>query len=99
MAPGQSAARKRPRRISPHRGTLMTSFDHRFEHRRRLLQWLSASPLFASPGFALAASDRPSKLPELEAAAAMIANPEEGINEFEFEPVFLKNVPPPHVAY
>ena len=51
----------------------MPSFDLRFEHRRRLLQWLSASPLFASPGFALAATDRPSKLPELEAAAAMIA--------------------------
>ena len=77
----------------------MPSFDYRFEHRRRLLQWLSASPLIASPGFALAATDRPSKLPELEAAAAMIAKPEEAINVFEFEPVFFKNVPPAHVGY
>ena len=77
----------------------MPSFDLRFEHRRRLLQWLSASPLFASPGFALAATDRPSKLPELEAAAAMIAKPEEAINVFDFEPVFFKNVPPAHIGY
>src|SRR2546428_6067133 len=77
----------------------MPSFDPRFAHRRRLLQWLSASPLFASPGFALAATDRPSKLPELEAAAAMIAKPEEAINVFDFEPVFFKNVPPAHVGY
>src|SRR5713101_9202672 len=77
----------------------MTSFDHRFEHRRRLLQWLSASPLIASPGFALAATDRPSKLPELEGTAAMIAKPEEAINVFDFEPVFFKNVPPAHIGY
>ena len=77
----------------------MPSFDHRFEHRRRLLQWLSASPLFASPGFALAATDRPSKLPELEASAPLIAKPEEAINVFDFEPVFFKNVPPAHIGY
>src|SRR6266568_2584772 len=77
----------------------MMSFDDRFENRRRLLQWLSASPLIASPGFALAATDRPSKLADLEAAGAMIAKPEEAINVFDFEPVFFKNVPPAHVGY
>src|SRR2546422_6254133 len=77
----------------------MPSFSNQFEHRRRLLQWLSASPLLASPGFALSGVDRPSKLPELEAAAAMIAKPEEAINVFDFEPVFFKNVPPAHIGY
>jgi isopentenyl diphosphate isomerase/L-lactate dehydrogenase-like FMN-dependent dehydrogenase len=77
----------------------MTSSDAQFENRRRLLQWLSASPLLGPGGLALAATDRPSKLAELEAAAGMIAKPEEAINVFDFEPVFFKNVPPAHVGY
>src|SRR5258706_10833897 len=77
----------------------MTSFSDRFENRRRLLQWLSASPLLASPGFALGGVDRPSKLPELEANAPLIASPSEAINVFDFEPVFFKNVPPAHIGY
>ena len=72
----------------------MPSFDQQFAHRRRLLQWLSASPLLASPGFALGVTDRPSKLAELEAAAAMIAKPEEAINVFDFEPVFFRTCRP-----
>ena len=73
----------------------------RFEHRRRLLQWLAASPLLPYSGLASAAGgvDHPSKLPELEAAAEMIAKPEEAINVFDFEPVFRKNVPPAHAGY
>src|SRR5437879_7150852 len=73
----------------------------RFEQRRRLLQWLSASPLLPYAGLASAAGgvDHPSKLSELEAAAAMIAKPEDAINVFDFEPVFFKNVPPAHVGY
>src|SRR5260370_4831460 len=71
----------------------------RFEPRRRLLQWLSASPLLASPGFALGGVDRPSKLPELEAAAPLIAKPEEAINVFDLEPVYFKNVPSAHIGY
>src|SRR5437899_7086801 len=51
--------------ISPSKGVPMPSFADRFENRRRLLQWLSASPLLASPGFALGGMDRPSKLPGL----------------------------------
>jgi len=77
----------------------MPSFNEQFAHRRRLLQWLSASPLLASPGFSFAGVDRPSKLPELEANASLIAKPEEAINVFDFEPVFFKNVPPAHVGY
>src|SRR5258706_3712463 len=77
----------------------MTFFSDRFENRRRLLQWLSASPLLAAPGFALGGVDRPSKLPELGANASLIAKPEAAINVFDFEPVFFKNVPPEHIGY
>src|SRR5882762_1208217 len=69
----------------------MPSFDHRFEHRRRLLQWLSASPLLASPGFSFAGVDRPSKLPELEATASLIAKPEEAINVIDAEATLKAN--------
>jgi isopentenyl diphosphate isomerase/L-lactate dehydrogenase-like FMN-dependent dehydrogenase len=71
----------------------------RFEQRRRLLQWLAASPLLPYAGFAGAAPDIPSKLAELEAAAELIAKPEDAINVFDFEPVFRKNVPPAHAGY
>jgi len=77
----------------------MSSFSKQFEHRRRLLRWLSASPLLAPGGFALGAADRPSKLEQLEAEAALIGKPEDAINVFDFEPVFFKNVPPAHVGY
>src|SRR6267142_5454584 len=79
----------------------MPQFSDRFEQRRRLLQWLSASPLLPYAGLASAAAgvDNPSKLAELEAAAAMIAKPEDALNVFDFEPVFFKNVPPAHVGY
>jgi len=48
---------------------------------------------------ALGGVDRPSKLPELEANAPLIASPSEAINVFDFEPVFFKNVPPAHIGY
>jgi isopentenyl diphosphate isomerase/L-lactate dehydrogenase-like FMN-dependent dehydrogenase len=81
----------------------MSPVDPRFLHRRRLLQWLSASPLLgafgSAPAFALSGVDRPSKLEGLEAAADLIAKPEDAINVFDFEPVFFKNVPPAHIGY
>ena len=77
----------------------MPSFSARFDHRRRLLKWLSASPLLPYAGLAEAAADIPSKLPELEAGASLIASPAEAINVFDFEPVFRKNVPPAHAGY
>ena len=77
----------------------MPSFKDRLQHRRRLLRWLSASPLLPYAGLAGAAPDIPSKLAELEAAADLIAKPEEAINVFDFEPVFRKNVPPAHAGY
>src|SRR5258707_773403 len=79
----------------------MPQFSDRFEQRRRLLQWLSASPLVPYAGLISAAGgvDHPSKLSQLEAEAAMIAKPEDALNVFDFEPVFFKNVPPAHVGY
>ncbi|HMH19425.1 MAG TPA: alpha-hydroxy acid oxidase [Burkholderiales bacterium] len=77
----------------------MSSIGNRFDNRRRLLNWLSASPLLASPAFALAAADRPSKIEQLETSADLIAKPEDAINVFDFEPVFFKNVPPAHIGY
>jgi 4-hydroxymandelate oxidase len=71
----------------------------RFAQRRLLLRWLAASPVLASSRTALAGIDRPSKLAELEADAPPIASPSEAINVFDFEPVFLKNVPPAHAGY
>jgi len=77
----------------------MSSFNARFAQRRRLLQWLSASPLLPCASLAGAAPDIPSKLAELEAAADLISKPEEAINVFDFEPVFRRNVPPAHAGY
>jgi isopentenyl diphosphate isomerase/L-lactate dehydrogenase-like FMN-dependent dehydrogenase len=71
----------------------------RFEHRRRFLHWLAASPLLPYADFSFAAPDIPSKLSELEAAADLIAKPEDAVNVFDFEPVFRKNVPPAHAGY
>ena len=68
-------------------------------NRRRLLQWLAASPLLPYAKLASAAPDIPSKLSELEAEAPLIAKPEEAVNVFDFEPVFRKNVPPAHAFY
>jgi 4-hydroxymandelate oxidase len=71
----------------------------RFQHRRRFLKWLSASPLLPYAGLTSAAPDIPSKLFELEAEAGLITKPEEAVNVFDFEPVFRKNVPPAHAFY
>jgi 4-hydroxymandelate oxidase len=77
----------------------MKSDNAPFDQRRRLLQWLAASPLLPYTQFAAGAADHPSKLAALEAAAAMIAKPEDALNVFDFEPVFFKNVPPAHAGY
>ena len=75
-------------------------------NRRRFLQYLASSPLFAAGGFASYAAEelpiRP-KLPDpvIWAPASMqdlITSPKEAINVFDFEPVARKNVPPAHSA-
>src|SRR4030081_3498266 len=67
--------------------------------RRRLLQFLAASPLFARD--ALAEGLRPSDpvdwaTRDLE---MLIADPTQALDVFDFEPVMKKNVPPAHFGY
>jgi isopentenyl diphosphate isomerase/L-lactate dehydrogenase-like FMN-dependent dehydrogenase len=67
--------------------------------RRRLLQFLAASPLFAPGAFAesLRSSDPIEWAPrELE---KLITDPSQAIDVFDFEPVMKQNVPPAHFGY
>ena len=72
--------------------------------RRKFLQFLAASPLFAASDLAAFASERPGLLPDPMIWAPrtldkLIATPKEAINVFDFEPVMQKNVPPAHFGY
>src|SRR3954452_7904492 len=68
------------------------------------MQFLAASPLFASGGAfaqALLPKERPAD-PLMWAPnepASLIKTPKEAINVFDFEPVMHKNVPPAHFGY
>src|SRR4051812_19614970 len=74
------------------------------ESRRRFMQFLAASPLFASGGAfaqALLPKERPDD-PMMWAPLEpgnMIKSPKEAINVFDFEPVMRQNVPPAHFGY
>src|SRR5712692_9785951 len=85
----------------------MPSFADQAASRRRFLQFLAGSPLwaagavdaFAGEGFAPG-----TKLPDPLMWAPMradelIKSPKEAINVFDFEPVCRKNVPPAHFGY
>src|SRR5690242_11528323 len=70
-------------------------------HRRRLLQWLAASPFAASASAQLLPKSR---LPDPIPWAALepdklIKSPKDAINVFDFEPVMRQNVPPAHFGY
>jgi 4-hydroxymandelate oxidase len=72
--------------------------------RRRLLQFLAASPLLASSDLAAFAAERPGLLPDPMIWAPrtldrLISSPKEAINVFDFEQVAAKNIPPAHFAY
>jgi 4-hydroxymandelate oxidase len=72
--------------------------------RRRFLQFLAASPFYASSTLAAYAAETPSRLPDPMIWAPrdldhLIASPKEAINVFDFEPVMHKNVPPGHFGY
>jgi len=75
--------------------------------RRRFLQFMAASPLFAYGGFSAFADEGPTagtKLPDPIVWAPMrtedlIKNPKQAINVFDFEPVMRHNVPPAHFGY
>jgi 4-hydroxymandelate oxidase len=84
----------------------MSSFDQATS-RRRFLQFLAASPLFAYGGFSAFAGEGPTagtKLSDPIIWAPMrtedlIKSPKEAINVFDFEPVMRHNVPPAHFGY
>jgi 4-hydroxymandelate oxidase len=67
--------------------------------RRRLLQFLAASPLFARN--ALAQALRPSDPVDWAPRELdkLIADPTQALDVFDFEPVMKKNVPPAHFGY
>src|SRR2546428_14714 len=75
--------------------------------RRRFLQFLTGSPLYAYGAVASYAGDGPTaatKLPDPIVWAPLnthdlIASPKDAINVFDFEPVARKNVPPAHFGY
>jgi 4-hydroxymandelate oxidase len=70
-----------------------------FASRRRLLQFLAASPLFARSALAqgLPPSDPVDWAPrDLD---KLIADPTQALDVFDFEPVMKKNVPPAHFGY
>jgi isopentenyl diphosphate isomerase/L-lactate dehydrogenase-like FMN-dependent dehydrogenase len=81
----------------------MSSDAVRATSRRRFLQYLAASPLFASTGLPAFANEAPSKWPDpmiwTGPGADPIKTPKEAINVFDFEPAAFKNVPPAHFGY
>jgi 4-hydroxymandelate oxidase len=81
----------------------MTSPIIRATSRRRFLQYLAASPLFASGVLPAYGMEAPSKLPDpmiwAPAGGDPIDSPKDAINVFDFEPVARKNVPPAHFGY
>ena len=81
----------------------MTLSIVRATSRRRFLQFLAGSPLFASGAISGYATEVPSKLPDpmvwAPATDDLIKSPKDAINVFDFEPVMHKNVSPGHFGY
>jgi isopentenyl diphosphate isomerase/L-lactate dehydrogenase-like FMN-dependent dehydrogenase len=81
----------------------MSSQVTRAASRRRFLQYLAGSPLFASGALSAYGAEAPSKLPDpmtwAPAGGDLIDTPKAAINVFDFEPVAHKNVPPAHFGY
>jgi 4-hydroxymandelate oxidase len=81
----------------------MISSIVRATSRRRFLQFLAGSPLFASGVISTYAAEVPTTLPDpmiwAPASDDLIKSPKDAINVFDFEPVARKNVPPAHFGY
>jgi 4-hydroxymandelate oxidase len=83
----------------------MTPIVERATSRRRFIQFLAASPLFAGSGLAALAAEPGSERPADPFVWAprdydhLIASPKEALDVFDFEPVMHKNVPPAHFGY
>jgi 4-hydroxymandelate oxidase len=72
--------------------------------RRHFLQYLAASPFYASSTLAAFAAETAARLPDPMMWAPrdldhLISNPKEASSVFDFEPVMHKNVPPGHFGY
>src|SRR5712675_1283875 len=85
----------------------MPSFADQAASRRKFLQFLAGSPLWAAGGLEAFAGEGltpGTKLPDPLMWAPMradqlIKSPKDAINVFDFEPVCRKNVPPAHFGY
>ena len=84
----------------------MPSFRDPSISRRRFVQFLAGSPLFAgSAGLGLAQTLLPKQRPSDPLAwwpqdpGSLIKDPKDAINVFDFEPVMRQNVPPAHFGY
>jgi 4-hydroxymandelate oxidase len=77
----------------------MSGQNFQIASRRRLLQFLAASPLFAHS--AMAEALRPSDPVDWAPRDLdkLIADPTQALDVFDFEPVMKKNVPPAHFGY
>jgi 4-hydroxymandelate oxidase len=101
-APG-ALQRAVPEKLGKYRlvlgGTAMTPHQLEFASRRRFLQFLAASPLFAHG--ALAQGLRPSDPAEWAPRELdkLIEDPTKALDVFDFEAVMKKNVPPAHFGY
>src|SRR4026207_1236436 len=72
---------------------------HQIVSRRRFLEFLAASPLFAhAPSSANAQAVSPSS-PNARDSESLIADPRPALSVFDFEPVMKKNVPAAHFGY
>ena len=67
--------------------------------RRRFLQFVAASPLFARTALAEGAEGTDPVDWAPRDLARLIADPKEALDVFDFEPVMKKNVPPAHFGY
>jgi len=90
-------------KASQGRKSVMPSIDPHAS-RRLFLQFLAASPFYASSTLAAFAAETPSRLPDPMIWAPrdldhLISAPKDAINVFDFEPVMHKNVSPGHFGY
>jgi isopentenyl diphosphate isomerase/L-lactate dehydrogenase-like FMN-dependent dehydrogenase len=84
----------------------MTRIIDRATSRRRFIQFLAASPLFAGTSLSAFAEEGlfPQQPPDPYVWAPrdyehLISDPKEALDVFDFEPVMHKNVPPAHFGY
>ena len=72
--------------------------------RRRFIQFMATSPLFAGTALSALAEEMPERPADPFVWAPrdynhLIASPKEALDVFDFEPVMRKNVPPAHFGY